>query len=167
MSHHRQVMKTVTRQVDSIQLITDAPCLTKHLPVPGPHYDYLYDTKFEDDVPIGHEEVKQRTNTKTTFLRHEIEEQSHKPTKPYHNTQQLQHTSATSAAAIVKSKTLPKRSCMVIGNKQFPLDPNLLAHPHMDKYFVKDRVEMKPGHFLAKLSLHHHYLNRYVHCIAC
>jgi len=158
------------------QLINEQPRQLENLPVPGPHYDYLYDTKFDDDVPVSYEEVKQRTNTKTTFLRHEIEGQSHKPAKPHHNapkphenttiphhnTQHLQHTSTTSAGGVVKSKTLPKRSCMVIGNKQFPLDPNLLAHPHMDKYFVKDRTEMKPGHFLAKLTLHHNYLDKLV-----
>ena len=144
------------------QLISEQPRQLEHLPVPGPHYDYLYDTKFEEDVPVSYEEVKQRANVKTTFLQHEIEERSHKPTKPHHNTQQSQHLPTAPAAGVVKTKTLPKRSCIVIGDKQFPLDPNLLAHPHMDQYFVKDRTEMKPGHFLARLTLHHHYLDKLV-----
>ena len=144
------------------QLISEQPRQLEHLPDPGPHYDYLYDTKFEEDVPVSYEEVKQRTNVKTTFLQHEIEERSHKPTKPHHNTQQPQHLPTAPAAGVVKTKTLPKRSCIVIGDKQFPLDPNLLAHPHMDQYFVKDRTEMKPGHFLARLTLHHHYLDKLV-----
>ena len=170
MSHYRQVMEIIPRQLEVGNVQQIASCHMVHLPVPGPHYDYLYDTKFEGDVPVGYEEVKQRTNTKPTFLpRHEIEEKIHKPTKPHHNAtiphhnRQLQHTSTTSAAGVVKTKTLPKRSCIVHGTKQFPLDPNLLVHPHMDQYFVKDRTEMKPGHFLAKLSLHHSYLDKYVH----
>ena len=57
---------------------------------------------------------------------------------------------------------LPKRSCVVMGNTHFVLDSNLLSHPHMDHYFVKERREVKPGCFLAKLVLHHYDITRYV-----
>ena len=143
------------------QLIKKQPAQLEHLPGAGPQYDYLYDTKFEEDVPVSYEEVKQKTNIKTTFQQHEIEQRSHKPRKSHHNTQQPQHVPAKSTTGVVKTKsTLPKRCCIVIGDKQFPLDSNLLAHPHMDHYFVKDRTEIKPGHFLARLNLHHDYLDK-------
>ena len=160
-------MKTVTRQVDDVQLVADAPHYVDQLPVPGPHYDYLYDTKFEEDVSVSCEEKKLRTNTKATS-QYEIEEQSEKPRKPHFNTQWPQHEPAKSTSGVMRTKTtFPKRSCIVTGDKQFPLDSNLLAHPHMDHYFVKDRTEIKPGHFLAKLNLHHHYLSRYAYYIEC
>ena len=71
---------------------------------------------------------------------------------------QLTNQTAASNTTTSKPKALPKRSCIVVGNTQYPLTPNLLAHPHMDHFFVKERKEIKPGHFLAKLVLQHHYL---------
>jgi len=69
-------------------------------------------------------------------------------------------TNATSS----KVKSLPKRSCIVMGTTQYPLTSNLLAHPHSNHFFVKERSEIKPGHFLAKLVLchHNHDKTRYV-----
>ena len=50
---------------------------------------------------------------------------------------------------------LPKRSCIVSNNQQFPLTAFLFGHPQMDYFFVKERKEVRPSHFLAKLVLKH------------
>ena len=74
------------------------------------------------------------------------------------------NTIPTGAESSLKETTLPKRSCLVTNgagcgreSRQYPLNHKLLAHPHMDHYFVKERKETKPGHFLVKLALRHHY----------
>ena len=66
----------------------------------------------------------------------------------------------TSADLLAKPKPLPRRSHIVNGNQQYPLVNNLISHPHMDHYFVKERTETKPSHYLVKLVLRHQYLNR-------
>ena len=117
----------------------------------APHYN---DAKLREDAPLSYEEVKQNSKAKTTFQQHEVEDRSQQVLK-----QNIAHQNvAASNATGSKPKSLPKRSCMVVGNTQYPLAPYLLAHPHMDHFFVKERREIKPGHFLAKLVLQHHYL---------
>ena len=105
--------------------------------------------------------MKQKSKAKTTFLQHEVEDKSKQLLKQdtvdndhVINTNQSVASNVTSS----KVKSLPKRSCIVMGTTQYPLTSNLLAHPHMDHFFVKERSEIKPGHFLAKLVLRHHYL---------
>ena len=71
------------------------------------------------------------------------------------------------AANEFKPKSLPKRSCVVSGSQQYQLVNNLISHPHMDHYFVKERTEIRPSHYLAKLVLRHQYLNKYVCSCVC
>ena len=65
-----------------------------------------------------------------------------------------------SADPWAKPKPLSKRSCIVSGNTQYPMVHNLVSQPHMDHYFVKERKEIRPSHYLAKLVLRHQYLNQ-------
>jgi len=143
------------------QFIREKPKQSRQLPSTDTHCDLFCDTKFEEDVPIPYEEVKQKSKAKTTFLQHEVEDKSKQLLKQdtvdndhVINTNQSVASNVTSS----KVKSLPKRSCIVMGTTQYPLTSNLLAHPHMDHFFVKERSEIKPGHFLAKLVLRHHYL---------
>ena len=139
------------------QLIKTLPEETNQLPPVGLQYNVLYDTNSKDVVPIARDEkpgggiVKQRV------------EKAHST----HHKELLRHIQNESGAAGNKGPkpgaqkpTYPKRCCIVAGNKTFTLDPNLLAHPHMDTYFVKERTETRPGHFLARLVLHHVYLDK-------
>ena len=146
------------------QIIREKPTQLQQIPTVGLQHSALYDTKFGDNLPLSYEEVKQNSKARTTFLQHEVEDRSQQALKqttiqndhPF--IPQLTNQTAASNATTSKPKALPKRSCIVVGSTQYPLTPNLLAHPHMDHFFVKERKEIKPGHFLAKLVLQHHYL---------
>ena len=146
------------------QIIREKPTQSLQIPTVGPQYTTSYDTKFSGSPTMPYEEVKQRSKAKTTFLQHEVEDRSQQALKQttvqnvHPLIPQLTNQSAASNTTTSKPKALPKRSCMVAGSTQYPLTPNLLAHPHMDHFFVKERKEIKPGHFLAKLVLQHHYL---------
>ena len=146
------------------QVIREKPTQSQQIPTVGPQYTTLYDIKFSGNPTMPYEEVKQNSKAKTTFLQHEVEDRSQQAQKEttVHNAHplipQLTNQSTASNTITSKSKALPKRSCMVVGSTQYPLTPNLLAHPHMDHFFAKERKEIKPGHFLAKLVLQHHYL---------
>ena len=152
------------------QIIKDVPKETEQLPGACPQYDYLYDTKFDDEALAAHQEAKHKSHTTATTLKDEPDNSTHETLKPpevnyLHNkprTQEKKHTPGASSSTKTGSKQapFPKRSCVVVGNKQFTLTPSLLAHPHMDHYFVKERTETRPGHFLARLVLHHEYLNK-------
>ena len=156
------------------QLVKGIPEETHTLPNVGPQRHTLYQTNFEHEVPSSHEEVRQKGRTT-----HEVGEQGYNPSKvteinhpkyqPIYEKHQTKlpdvkpEPAAKSAANdTTKPKPLPKRSCIVFGDEQFPLVNNLVAHPHMDHYFVKERTEIRPSHFLAKLVLRHQYLNRFV-----
>ena len=147
---------------------------TEVLPTVGPQRNALYNTKSDDEVQISHEEVRHKGNTRTTFYQHEFEHHAYNPKNlgdinfpknpPINEKVQIKlhelkkETNKTSND--FKPKPLPKRSCIVYGDQQYPLVNNLISHPHMDHYFVKERTEIKPSHYLAKLVLHHQYLNR-------
>jgi len=158
------------------QMIKGSPKETEVLPTPGPQLHALYDTNFDYAAKNSHEEVRRKANAKTTFYQHEVEQKAYNPLKmaetnslrnPSHNDKQQVKvpdvkTETVKAANDVKPKSLPKRCCIVSGNKQFPLMSNLIVHPHMDHYFVKERTVIRPRHYLVKLVLHHQYLNRFV-----
>ena len=145
------------------------------LPTIGPQRNALYNTKLDDEVQISHEEVRHKGNTRTTFYQHEFEHHAYNPKNfgdinfpknpPINEKVQIKlpevKKETTKASNDFKPKPLPKRSCIVCGEQQYPLVNNLISHPHMDHYFVKERTEIKPSHYLAKLVLHHQYLNRY------
>ena len=132
-------METVTRNsltYNGQQLITKAPSILDHLPPAGPQYEASYD-KF-DDYPVS-----------------PCEEENHKVFN--HKPSVLNSHKEPANTTTSKAKSLPKRSCIVMGNIQYLLDPDLLSLPHMDHFFVKERNEVKPGCFLAKLVLQHQY----------
>ena len=137
-------MEMVTRNgltSNGPQLITKPPSVLDHLPTTGPHYEASY--IISDDQPmLSSEEANHKLHPKLSTLN------SHKE------------------PASTKPKSLPKRSCIVMGNTQYLLNPHLLSHPHMDHHFVKQRSEIKPGCFLAKLILQHQYHDktRYSQC---
>ena len=143
-------METMTRNgLTSIgpQLITKSASLTEHLPPVGPQYEVSYDVL--DDQPVL-----------------SYEEASHKAFNHKHSTVNSHKEPANTTTG--KPKSLPKRSCIVMGSTQYLLNPDLLSHPHMDHFFVKERSEIKPGCFLAKLVLQHQYHeNRYVVAVKC
>ena len=132
-------METVTRNgltYNGPQLITQLPSILDKLPTAGPQHEVSY-AKFDDHPTSPCEEDNHKVlNCKLSTLN------SHK--EPANTT--------TS-----KGKSLPKRSCIVTSNIQYSLDPDLLSLPHMDHFFVKERSEVKPGCFLAKLVLQHQY----------
>ena len=150
--------------IGGAQIIREKPTRLQQIPTVGPQHSALYDTKFGDNLPLSYEEVKQNSKARTTFLQHEVEDRSQQALKQtavqndHPLIPQLTNQNAVSNTTTSKPKALPKRSCIVVGSTQYPLTPNLLAHPHMDHFFVKERKEIKPGHFLAKLVLQHHYL---------
>ena len=127
------------------QLITQPSSLLDYLPPAGPQYEVSYDA-FGDQPVLSYEEENHKVfNHKLSTLN------SHK--EPANTT--------TS-----KAKSLPKRSCIVMGSTQYSLDPDLLSFPHMDHFFVKERSEVKPGCFLAKLVLQHQYHDKARYALA-
>ena len=139
------------------QLIKTLPEETNQLPRVVLQYNVLYDTNSQDVVPIARDEksgggIAKQRDDKGHQTRHK---ESPRP---------LQHGNSIAANIAPKPGTqkpvYPKRCCIVAGNKTIALDPNLLAHPHMDTYFEKERTETRPGHFLARLVLHHIYLDK-------
>ena len=144
----------------------------------GPQLDAFYNTNFEHEVQSSQEEVGHKGNARTTFYQHEVEQHAYNPmkmgeinsttTNPPIN-DRLQEKSlepefkveTDKGANDFKPKPLPKMSCTVCGNKQYPLGNNLVSLPHVDHYFVKERKEIKPSHYLAKLVLRHQYQSRY------
>ena len=153
-------------------IVKALPKQTELLPTVGPQLDALYNTNFEHEVQSSREEVRQKRNARTTFYQHEFEQHAYNPLKigeinppknpPLNDKLQVKVSETGKAANDFKPKPLPKRSCIVCGSKQYPLVNNLISHPHMDHYFVKERTEIRPSHYLAKLVLRHQYLNRYV-----
>ena len=153
-------------------IVKALPKQTELLPTVGPQLDASYNTNFEHEVQSSHEEVRQKRNARTTFYQHEFEQHAYNPLKigeinppknpPLNDKLQVKVPETGKAANDFKPKPLPKRSCIVCGSKQYPLVNNLISHPHMDHYFVKERTEIRPSHYLAKLVLRHQYLNRYV-----
>jgi len=136
------------------QLIKTLPKETDQLPPEGLQYNVLYDTNTKDEVPMARDEKSgTRKIDKTVHKYHQKDLPSNAQPK---NSAVKNETSKSGA----QKTTFPKRSCIAIGNKTFTLDPNLLAHPHMDTYFVKERTQTRPGHFLARLVLHHAYLDK-------
>ena len=155
-------------------IVKGLPKQTELLPTVGPQHDALYSTNFEHEVQSSREEVRQKRNARTTFYQHEFEQHAYNPIKtdeinppkhpPVNDKLQVKvpeiKAETGKAANDFKPKPLPKRSCIVCGGKQYPLVNNLISHPHMDHYFVKERTEIRPSHYLAKLVLRHQYLNR-------
>ena len=145
-------METATRNgltYNGPEVITQQPSLLDHLPAAGPQYELSYN--ISDDQPVL-----------------SYEEENHKVFN--HRLSTLNsHKEAANTTTTNKAKLLPKRSCIVMGNTQFSLDPDLLSLPHMSHFFVKERREVKPGHFLAKLVLQHQYHDkaRYVLAALC
>ena len=133
---------------DGPQLITQPPSLLDHLPAAGSQYEVSYN--ISDDQPVL-----------------SYEEENHKVFN--HKLSTLNSLKEPAKTTTSKVKSLPNRSCIVMGNTQFSLDPDLLSLPHMSHFFVKERREVKPGHFLAKLVLQHQYLDkaRYVLAALC
>ena len=154
-------------------IVEGLPKQTELLPTVGPQLDALYNTNFDHEVQTSHEEVRQRAKPRTTFHQHEVE-QAYNPIRiggknihkhpPVNDKLQVKapevKAETSKAANDFKPKPLPKRSHIVCGSKQYPLVSNLISHPHMDHYFVKERTEIRPSHYLAKLVLRHQYLNR-------
>ena len=164
---------TVGHNPFGMQVIKEPTREMKVLPTTGPQLNTVYHTNFDHEVQSSHEEVRRKVIERTTFYKREVEHQANNPLKmaapkyPVMNDKQQVKapdfkTETTKTPNDVKPKSLPKRCCIVSGNKQFPLMSNLIAHPHMDHYFVKERTEIGPGHYLAKLVLHHQYLNKFV-----
>ena len=165
---------TADNNPSGAHIVKELPKQTELLPTVGPQLDALYNTNFEHEVQSSHEEVRQKRNARTTFYQHEFEQHAYNPIKmgeiklphnPSVNDKlrvKLPEVKAetSKAANDFKPKPLPKRSCIVCGSKQYPLVSNLISHPHMDHYFVKERTEIRPSHYLAKLVLRHQYLNR-------
>ena len=163
------------------QFIKGSPRETEVLPTPGPQLDAMYNTNFDHEVQGSREEVRRRGNARTTFYQHEVEQRAYNPMKigelnstttnpPTSDRLQVKPSEVKPPEVKVetgkgandfKPKPLPKRSCIVFGNKQYPLGNNLVSLPHMDHYFVKERKEIRPSHYLAKLVLRHQYQNRY------
>ena len=155
-------------------IVKGLPEETEVLPSIGPQRNALYNTNFGHEVQISHEEVKQKGNARTTFYQHEVEHHAYNPimkeevnpTKntPVNDKPQVKvpevKPNRNKAANDFKPKPLAERSCIVFGDQQYLLVNNLISHPHMDHYFVKERTEIKPNHYLAKLVLRHQYLNR-------
>ena len=136
------------------QLIKTLPKETDQLPPEGLQYNVLYDTNARDVVPMARDEKSgTRKVDKTVHKYH----QKDLPSNTQHKNRAVNNEASNSGA---QKTPFPKRSCIAIGNKTFTLDPNLLAHPHMDTYFVKERTQTRPGHFLARLVPHHAYLDK-------
>ena len=139
------------------QLIKTLPKETDHLPPEGLQYNVLYDTNARDEVPMARDEKSNRT------VKQKVDKTAHKnhpkdlPSNTQHRNSAVKNEASKSGA---QKTPFPKRSCIVIGNKTFTLDSNLIAHPYMDTYFVKERTQTRPGHFLARLVLHHAYLDK-------
>ena len=155
------------------QLVKGLPRETEVLPTIGPQLD---NTKFEHKVQNSWEEIRHKENARTTFYQHEVEQHAYNPMKigelnstttnpPINDRLQVKppevKVETGKGAKDFKPKPLPKRSCIVYGSKQYPLGNNLVSLPHMDHYFVKERKEIRPSHYLAKLVLRHQYQNRY------
>ena len=158
------------------QFVKGSPRETKVLPTPGAHLDASYKTNFEHEAQSSREEIRHKGNARTTFYQHEVEQHAYNPMKigelnstttnpPINDRLQVKppevKVETGKGANDFKPKPLPKRSCIVYGNKQYPLGNNLVSLPHMDHYFVKERKEIRPSHYLAKLVLRHQYQNRY------
>ena len=155
-------------------IVKSLPIETEVLQSVGPQLNALYNTNFGHEVQSSHKEVRRKGNAKTTFYQHEVEQHGYNPIKkeeinPIKNTAEygkLQvkvpevKTDRSKAANEFKPKPLPKRSCIVCGDQQYPLVNNLISHPHMDQGFVKERTEINPSHYLAKLVPHYQYLIR-------
>ena len=155
-------------------IVKGLPKQTELLPTVGPQLDALYNTNFEHEVQSSREEVRQKAKSRTTFYQHEFDQHAYNPIKvgnanlpknpPVNDRLPVKvpevKAETGKAANDFKPKPLPKRSCIVCGGKQYPLVNNLISHPHMDHYFVKERKEIRPSHYLAKLVLRHQYLNR-------
>ena len=158
------------------QFVKGVPKETDVLPTTGPHRDALYNTDFEHEVQSSREEVRHKGNARTTFYQHEVEQHAYNPMKigeinspknpPINDRLQVKPPEVKAetgkGANDFKPKPLPKRSCIVSGNKQYPLVNNLVSLPHMDHYFVKERTEIRQSYYLAKLVLRHQYQNRYM-----
>ena len=154
-------------------IVKGLPKQTELLPTVGPQLDALYNTNFDHEVQSSREEIRQKAKPRTTFYQHEVE-QAYNPVRtgganihknpPVDDKLQVKvpevKAETGKAANDFKPKPLPRRSHIVSGSMQYPLARNLLSHPHMDHYFVKERTEIRPSHYLAKLVLRHHYLNR-------
>ena len=140
----------------------------------GPQLDDLYNTNFEHEVQSSQEEVTHKENARTTLYQHEVEQHAYNPIGELNSTttnppinDRLQvkppevKVETGKGANDFKPKPLPKRSCIVCGNKRYPHGNNLVSLSHVDHYFVKERKEIRPSHYLAKLVLRHQYQNRY------
>ena len=156
------------------QLVKGLPTEMESMPTVGPQLSALYNTNFDYNVQSSREEIKQKGNTRTTFYQHEVEQHAYNPLKTAKINSSVDSAGngkvqvkppevkveTSKATNEFKPKPLPKKSCIVCGNKQYPLVNNLISLPHMDHYFVKERTEIRPSYYLAKLVLCHQYQNR-------
>ena len=149
-------------------LVKSLPTEMESLPTVGPQLSALYNKKFDYNLQSSREEIREKGNARTTFYQHEVEQHAYNPgsaaNPPVNHKVQVMvpkvkvETSKTTNEFM--PKPLPKKSYIMSGNKQYPLVNNLISLPHMDHYFVKERTEIRPNYYLAKLVLHHQYQNR-------
>ena len=106
-----------------------------------------YKAKFEENVlPSPKEESRNNDATPLFKGKYALQQSCDKST----TTGNIPHGTAESSTTI---PSLPRRACLVHHSKQYPLDHNLLSQPRVTKYFVKERTEICPGHYMAKLKL--------------
>ena len=101
----------------------------------GPQLDALYNTNFEHEVQSSQEENTHKENARTTFYQHKVEQRAYNPIKigelsstitnpPINDRLQVKppevKVETGKGANDFKPKPLPKRSCIVCGNKQYP-----------------------------------------------
>ena len=164
------------------QFVKGLPTEMESMPTVGPQLSALYNKNFDYNVQSSKEEIRQKGNARTTFYQHEVEQHAYNAYNPLKIEKMTSSVNSagngkvqvkpleikppefkvetSKAANEFKPKPLPKRSCIVCGNKQYPLVNNLISLPHMDHYFVKERTEIRPSHYLAKLVLRHQYEKR-------
>jgi len=114
-----------------------------------------YITDFDKKQPLSVEEISCISNKKSACdVQHKKQCTGTNKVPPSTSQWTSQKTGKPAANLSNTQKPFPRRACLVYKNEQYSLDPKLLSLPRVTKYLVKQRTEICPGRYVAKLQLH-------------
>ena len=133
------------------------------LPQAGPIHENSYDIGSEVSPPLAEEETRKnvRAITNESDVDSIISQYTNAQVPPAaannYLTANMQDRTTQRVKTLLRisgqKKSLPRHACLVHSKEQYRLDKNLLKQPQASMYLVKERTEISPGRFMAKLIL--------------
>ena len=118
-----------------------------------------YGIEFDKEQPVSEEEKRKNilppSDKKADYFIEALhKDQLSVPGEPLLQSQKTLAKSNSNTSFVDRPPRFPRRACVVYKDEQYSLDAKLLSLPASTKYLLKERKEICPGRYVAKLELH-------------